>query len=84
MRINCPSCGRNVDLDDAYDHYEGPFKCCVCKAMLEIHTEEGSIKAVEQVNIVRRASTEQVSEPVLNPRKDAAQRAGASGSRSTE
>ena len=83
MRINCLSCGHNVDLDDAYDDYEGPFKCFMCNAILEIRTEEGSIKAVRQVNIVRHPSTEQVSEPVLNPRKKAAQGAGVSGPRST-
>lgn len=84
MRINCLSCGHSVDLDDAYDHYEGLFKCSVCKAVLKIRTEEGSIKAVKQVNIVRHASTEQVSGPALNPRKEPAQGAGAPGPRSTE
>ena len=32
MRINCLSCGHNMDLDDAYDDYEGPFKCFMCNA----------------------------------------------------
>lgn len=84
MRINCLSCGHNMDLDDAYDDYEGPFKCFMCNATHEIRTENGSIKAVRQVNIVPHLSTEQVAEAVLNPRKKAAQGAGTSGPRSTE
>lgn len=51
MRINCLACGHTVDLSKAYDDYEGQVKCCVCKAILEIRTEEGSIKGVKQVNI---------------------------------
>jgi DNA-directed RNA polymerase subunit N (RpoN/RPB10) len=46
MKINCVSCGHTVDLDDAYDGYEGPIKCFVCGELLEIKTEEGNLKAV--------------------------------------
>ena len=38
MRINCLSCGFKVELDDAYDDFEGPIKC-LCGAMLEIRTK---------------------------------------------
>jgi hypothetical protein len=46
MRINCLSCGHKVELDDAYDNFEGPVKC-LCGAMLEIRTEEGMLKGIK-------------------------------------
>ena len=46
MRINCLSCGHKVELDDAYDDFEGPVKC-LCGTMLEIRTEEGMLKAIK-------------------------------------
>ena len=46
MRINCLSCGHKVELDDAYDDFEGPVKC-LCGAMLEIRTEEGMLKGIK-------------------------------------
>lgn len=46
MRINCLSCGHKVELDDAYDDFEGPVKC-LCGAMLEIRTEEGLLKGIK-------------------------------------
>jgi len=47
MKINCLSCGHNIDLDDAYaDHYEGEIRCFGCNAALEIRTEQGAIRCV--------------------------------------
>lgn len=52
MKINCLSCGHNIDLDDAYgDHYEGQVKCFGCEARLEIHTEHGAIRYVHLLNV---------------------------------
>ena len=62
MKINCLCCGHKVDLDDAYDDYEGPVKCFACQAILEIRAEHGTIKAVKQVNVVPRPSAEEVFE----------------------
>ena len=45
MKVNCLACGHKVELDDAYDDFEGPVKC-LCGAMLEIRTEEGRLKAI--------------------------------------
>jgi hypothetical protein len=45
MRINCLACGHKVELDDAYDDFEGPVKC-LCGAMLQIRTEEGMLKSI--------------------------------------
>ena len=62
MRINCLACGLKVDLDDAYDDYEGSVKCCACKAILEIRTEQGCLKAVKQENTLRHPSAAGVFE----------------------
>ena len=51
MRINCLSCGFKVELDDAYDDYEGRIKCVVCGTLLEIKTEDGSIRSVKPARI---------------------------------
>ena len=72
MRINCLGCGFKLDLDEAYDDYDGPVKCFGCEAILEIRTEQGRIKAVKQVNMAQHPSAEEVFERVLNPRREAA------------
>jgi hypothetical protein len=81
MKINCLACGHTVDLDDAYDDYEGQVKCFACRAALEIRTEQGNVKAVRQVNMALHPSAEEVFERVLTPMKEAAREAAVSGLR---
>jgi len=50
MRINCLSCGHKVDLDDAYDDYEGQVKCWACSAMLDIKAEGGKLRVARLAN----------------------------------
>jgi len=57
MRINCLGCGFKVDLDDAYDDYEGPVKCFTCEAILEIRTEQGCLKAITRAFILPHPPT---------------------------
>ncbi len=47
MKLNCVSCGHNVNLDDAYDDYCGDIKCFVCGSMLEVVIEHEHIKSVK-------------------------------------
>ncbi len=47
MKVNCLSCGHNVDLDDVYEDYEGPVKCFACGATLEIKCEQGHLRRVQ-------------------------------------
>lgn len=47
MKVNCLNCGHKVDLDDAYDNYEGQVRCLACSAVLEIKAEEGNLKSVK-------------------------------------
>ena len=61
MKINCLSCGHNIDLDDAYDeHYEGEIKCYGCNGALEILTDQGAIRCVRLLSgpTVRTVSAE--------------------------
>ncbi len=47
MKINCLSCGHNIDLDEAYsENYEGRIKCFACSATLELRTEQSAIRFV--------------------------------------
>lgn len=43
MQINCLGCGFKIDLDEAYDDYEGTIKCFACGADTEIATRKGSV-----------------------------------------
>lgn len=52
MKVNCLSCGHKLDLDDAYDDFQGEVKCFVCTALLEIKTEEGKLKSVRFIKMV--------------------------------
>ena len=47
MKLNCLRCGHKIDLDDAYDDYEGPVKCYVCGSLLEMQAHEGRIRTVQ-------------------------------------
>jgi predicted RNA-binding Zn-ribbon protein involved in translation (DUF1610 family) len=51
MKVNCLACGHKVELDEAYEDFEGPVKC-LCGAMLEIRTEEGRLKAIRMAKPV--------------------------------
>ena len=71
MKINCLSCGFKVDLNDAYDDYQGQIKCYACDAMLEIKTEEGNVKAVQFANMVPCLPSVDIFERVGKAVKDA-------------
>jgi len=62
MRINCLACGHKIELDVAYDDYEGQIKCWVCQALLEIKSEEGSLQSLKFVKMVPRPSAEEAFE----------------------
>ena len=65
MKINCISCGHKVDIGDAYDDYEGAVKCFVCGTLLEIRTEEGSLKSMKLLNIIPRGSAQDAVEGMV-------------------
>lgn len=48
MKINCLSCGHNINLEnDTYADYDGAIKCFACSAILEVKLVEGCIKSVK-------------------------------------
>ncbi len=56
MKVNCLACGHKVELDDAYDDFEGPVRC-LCGAMLEIRTTEGMLKAIKVLEPLGRPAS---------------------------
>lgn len=46
MKVNCLSCGHNIDLDDSYSDYEGAIKCYACNATLDVAINDGNIRSV--------------------------------------
>lgn len=58
MKINCIHCGHRIDLDDAYDEYEGQIKCYVCGNLLEIMTKDGKVKKVRTPAASKVTTTE--------------------------
>lgn len=44
MRINCVSCGHQIEVDDdSYAHYSGPLRCWVCHAVLVVRIVDGRV-----------------------------------------
>ena len=60
MKINCLGCGFKVDLAGAYDNYVGPIKCFACGAIMEIATQQGSVRAIGPVTEAPVASVEEL------------------------
>ena len=59
MKINCLSCGHKIELDPAYDTYEGEIKCYACGGLLEIKTDSGNVKSVRFARISVRPSLQE-------------------------
>ena len=60
MKINCLGCGYKVDLASSYDNYVGQIKCFACGTIMEIATQEGSIRAVRPLAEAPLLSTEEI------------------------
>jgi DNA-directed RNA polymerase subunit N (RpoN/RPB10) len=59
MKVNCLGCGFKVDLASAYDNYVGPIKCFACGAIMEIATQQGSVRAIGPVTEVPVPASEE-------------------------
>lgn len=47
MKINCISCGHQIDVDDdSYARYHGPLRCWVCHAVLSVHIVDGCVESI--------------------------------------
>lgn len=60
MKINCLGCGFKVDLANAYDDFVGQIKCFACGTIMEIATQEGSIRAVRPLTEAPPAPAEEL------------------------
>jgi|WetSurMetagenome_2_1015567.scaffolds.fasta_scaffold01341_8 hypothetical protein len=53
MRVNCISCGRELNLGHwIFDHYSGPAKCLSCGRMMNVRTVEGKIISVDPLPLI--------------------------------
>lgn len=44
MKVNCLSCGYEINLDHKiFDDYSGSIKCFSCGAMMAVITEQGAM-----------------------------------------
>jgi uncharacterized Zn finger protein len=47
MKVDCISCGHEVDLNhDVFRDYEGSVKCFCCGTMMDIATSEGMLHSI--------------------------------------
>lgn len=62
MKIQCISCGRDVNLDHrVFEDYEGPVKCFGCSALMEMKTMGG---LVDSLSFLRRVEQTGAEAPV--------------------
>jgi hypothetical protein len=47
MKVNCITCGHSLNLDDAYDDFDGLVRCYVCSGLFELKTSQGKVKSVK-------------------------------------
>ena len=47
MIIHCLYCGHTIELGDAYDEYQGPVRCAVCKGLMTVRMDEGLLRSME-------------------------------------
>lgn len=47
MKVNCITCGHSLNLDDAYDDFDGLVRCYVCSGLFELKTADGKVKSVK-------------------------------------
>jgi len=63
MKVNCTSCGYEVNLDHTgFEDYVGPVKCFCCGAMMEIKIAEGFVYSVNPLAILEDRASQNPSE----------------------
>jgi hypothetical protein len=52
MKVNCLSCGHELNLDHwVFDNYEGPVKCFSCSSMMEVKSAEGTVYSINPLSV---------------------------------
>jgi hypothetical protein len=63
MKVNCISCGYEVNLEHTgFEDYMGPVKCFCCGAMMEIKIAEGFVYSVNPLAIPEDQASKNPSE----------------------
>jgi hypothetical protein len=63
MKVNCISCGYEVNLEHTgFEDYMGPVKCFCCGAMMEIKIAEGFVYSVNPLAILEDQASNNPSE----------------------
>jgi len=63
MRINCTSCGYEINLDhEIFFDYAGPVKCFCCGSMMEVKTADGFAYSVNPMGIIKHESNHRTVE----------------------
>jgi DNA-directed RNA polymerase subunit N (RpoN/RPB10) len=63
MKVNCTSCGYEVNLDHTgFEDYVGPVKCFCCGSMMEIKIAEGFVYSVNPLAILEDQASNNPSE----------------------
>jgi hypothetical protein len=53
MKVNCTSCGCDVNLDHTvFKDYVGPVKCFCCGAMIEVKIASGFVYSINPLAIL--------------------------------
>jgi hypothetical protein len=47
IRVNCLSCGHPIELDEAYEDYQGEVRCWGCRAIVEVSLHEGKLQSMK-------------------------------------
>ena len=59
MKVNCSSCGREINLEHKVFHdYVGPVKCFSCGAMMEVKVTDGFLYSINPLSIAEDQITD--------------------------
>ena len=59
MKVNCTSCGREINLEHKVFHdYVGPVKCFSCGAMMEVKVTDGFLYSINPLSIAEDQITD--------------------------
>jgi hypothetical protein len=47
IKVNCPCCGRSLELGDAYTDYQGVVRCWVCHRSFELSLSDGRLLSMK-------------------------------------
>jgi len=63
MKVNCTSCGHEINLDHKVFHdYVGPVKCFCCGAMMEVNVTGGFLYSINPLSILEYPTTDSFRE----------------------